>query len=211
MMIGLVISSLSILAMLSLYRNLVHQAADSIVHSNLDGQVAAGLLTAQIELQSAGFGIPSAAVNQDLMLLAGASLSPGGMLSGTIQNILGSEQEGEAVVWGSNPTRSAYLCSALLAEDGGLILLRGVPCNRAIQFSSADWSNDRVALIAPGTLNAEQAVSIRTQVNACWPYGKSFANPAVQVIISAGNSTLNTDTAYAASSYTLCLPNLAPP
>ena len=86
-----------------------------------------------------------------------------------------------------------------------------MPCNRAIQFSSADWSNDRVALIAPGTLNAEQAVSIRTQVNACWPYGKSFANPAVQVIISAGNSTLNTDTAYAASSYTLCLPNLAPP
>ncbi len=138
MMIGLVISSLSILAMLSLYRNLVHQAADSIVHSNLDGQVAAGLLTAQIELQSAGFGIASAAVNQDLMLLAGASLTPGGMLSGTIQNILGSEQEGEAIVWGSDPTRSAYLCSALLAEDGGLILLRGVPCTRAIQFSSAD-------------------------------------------------------------------------
>ncbi len=211
MMVGLVISSLSILAMLSLYRNLVHQAADSIIRSTLDGQLAAGLLTAQIELQSAGFGITSAAVNQDLILLAGANLSPGGMLSGTIQNIVGSEQEGEAIVWGSNPTRSAYLCSALLARDGGLTLLRSAPCSAAIQFSSVDWSAKSVALIAPGTLNASQAVSIKTQVDACWPYGKSFANPAVQVVIGAGASTLNTDTAYAASSYTVCLPNLAPP
>ena len=59
MMIGLVISLITIAAMLTLYKTMVGVSNEASVAARRDGQISAGLLAAQIELQSAGFGVAS--------------------------------------------------------------------------------------------------------------------------------------------------------
>lgn len=60
MMVGLVISLLTIAAMLVLYKNMIESTGNASRAALRDGQVASALLAAQIELQEAGFGIPAA-------------------------------------------------------------------------------------------------------------------------------------------------------
>jgi Tfp pilus assembly protein PilW len=60
LLIGLLISMLCILASLSLYKTLIHVAAESKLDSNHDGQLAAASLVMQMEVQSAGYGIANA-------------------------------------------------------------------------------------------------------------------------------------------------------
>lgn len=57
MLIGLLISVMCILASLTLYRSLVRLATDTKVDSSYDGQLAAAMLTAQLEVQNAGYGL----------------------------------------------------------------------------------------------------------------------------------------------------------
>lgn len=57
LMVGTVLSMLTIIAMLALYKNLVQVAVDATQDANHDGGLASALLTAQLELQSAGFGM----------------------------------------------------------------------------------------------------------------------------------------------------------
>ncbi len=59
MMIGLLISLLTIAAMLVTYRNIIEATGNASRSALRDGQVASALLAAQIELQQAGFGIPA--------------------------------------------------------------------------------------------------------------------------------------------------------
>src|SRR5690554_3088615 len=60
LMVGLLISMLAILASLTLYKNLIAIAADSNIDTMHDGQLAASMLTIQMVLQNAGYGIESA-------------------------------------------------------------------------------------------------------------------------------------------------------
>lgn len=57
LMIGTVFSMLTILAMLALYKNLIQVSVEAIQDANHDGGLASAMLTAQLELQSAGFGM----------------------------------------------------------------------------------------------------------------------------------------------------------
>lgn len=60
MMVGLVISLLTIAAMLVLYKNMIESTGNASRSALRDGQVASALLAAQIELQEAGFGVAAA-------------------------------------------------------------------------------------------------------------------------------------------------------
>lgn len=60
LMIGLFISMMCILSSLTLYKNMIHTAAESKIDNLHDGQLAAAMLTVQLGLQNAGFGIESA-------------------------------------------------------------------------------------------------------------------------------------------------------
>lgn len=57
LMIGLFISMLCILASLTLYKTLIHVSTEARVDTFHDGQLAAALLTTQLEIQSAGYGL----------------------------------------------------------------------------------------------------------------------------------------------------------
>ncbi|MCR6685678.1 prepilin-type N-terminal cleavage/methylation domain-containing protein [Pseudoxanthomonas sp.] len=57
LMVGLVISLLTIAAMLAVYKMVVEVSGQASADSLRDGQVASGLLAAQIELHEAGYGV----------------------------------------------------------------------------------------------------------------------------------------------------------
>ena len=57
MMVGLVISLLTIAAMLAVYKMVVEVSGRASADSLRDGQVATGLLAAQMELHNAGYGV----------------------------------------------------------------------------------------------------------------------------------------------------------
>ena len=56
MMVGLVISLLTIAAMLSVYTMMIDVSGKATGDSQRDGQVTSGLLSSQLELHSAGYG-----------------------------------------------------------------------------------------------------------------------------------------------------------
>ncbi|HCP56016.1 MULTISPECIES: PilW family protein [Pseudomonas] len=211
MMVGLLISSIAILGMMSLYKTLVHNAADSIVRSTLDGQVSSALLTAEMELQGAGFAIPGATANNDLVILANASLTADGNLNGNKLTITSASpgSEGNAIIWGADISGAGYRCSGLLAQNGGLTLLQPTPCSAASAYSGAAWNG--VQLIAENTLDDEQAVAMSAALATCWPYGKSTSASAVLVSLSAGTSTFadSAETKHARQIADICLPGIS--
>lgn len=56
-MVGMLISLLTIAAMLAVYQTSTHVTRDAVAGNQRDGQLSSALLAAQIELQQAGFGL----------------------------------------------------------------------------------------------------------------------------------------------------------
>jgi Tfp pilus assembly protein PilW len=216
LMIGMTLSMVSILAMLSLYKNLIGVSVASIKDAKQDGQIAAGLLTAQRELLNAGFRIDpdTTPVPSRLLVISGAALNSGA-LSGTLQTIGTAPVLGNAMVWiyKASATASAT-CAGLLVQSGVLSRLQGpTGCTQVSQWNSTTWT--RTTLIEANQPNTFFTV----QYTGCWPFGKAAettpANTAtrVQVILSAVSSTLDANStdpqsAYVKSTSTVCLPNL---
>ncbi|MGA8135941.1 MULTISPECIES: hypothetical protein [Pseudomonas] len=231
LMVGTVISLLSILAMLSLYKNLVYSTVTSLQSASQDGQVASGLLTAQRELMNGGFwsGSPTARATSDIdnnfVLLSGATLT-NGTLTGTataqanfptLTSAAPNGTTGNAIVWSYQTSSAAVAsCAGLLVSNGALISINsGATCTQAsAQWGSATWTS--TTLIAAGQGTTPFSVGFAT----CWPYGRNTdtTNTAyrLQITLSANNSTLdpnstNPQPAYVQSKATACLINFEKP
>ncbi|WP_315648472.1 PilW family protein [Roseateles aquae] len=213
LMVGLAISMFAVMGALALYRSaslnmfgnggLVRNAAQ-------DGQLASGLLSAQIALQGAGYGISNAASGTDLLLLGNGSIS-NGRLSGTPTTILNSATSGNLLVWGEQ-INGVYRCQALLIDsnDKSLRLYKssGSCSPLASNWNGAmGWSSS--TLIAPHVLSQAPRLSLRGNAG-CWPYGavpntiSSLAAPSAPLELQLG---YDTSTAGASNTYTLCLSN----
>ena len=68
MMVGLVISLLTIAAMLSVYTMMIEVSGKATADSQRDGQVASGLLSTQMELHSAGYGTGVSGVDGNVVV-----------------------------------------------------------------------------------------------------------------------------------------------
>ncbi|MGY2168534.1 PilW family protein [Pseudomonas gingeri] len=231
LMVGTAISLVSILAMLSLYKNLVYTSAASIQSARQDGQVAAALLTAQRELMNAGFWSGSATVrasadiDNNFVLLTGAVLS-NGALSGnataqtsfpSLTNASPNGITGNAIVWSYQTSATANpSCAGLLISNGALLSLKAAAaCTQAsAQWGSSTWTS--TPLIEAGQGSASFSVGFAT----CWPYGRTTdtTNTAsrLQVTLNANNSTLDPNSsdpqpAYVKSKATACLINFEKP
>jgi|GEM_PF-1199573 len=68
LMIGLVISMITIVASLVVYRNLVHVSADNKIYSGMDGRISVATLVLEKSVQSAGFGMNDAAMGDDITI-----------------------------------------------------------------------------------------------------------------------------------------------
>ncbi|WP_248796087.1 PilW family protein [Pseudomonas sp. MWU13-2105] len=232
LMVGTVISLLSILAMLSLYKNLVYISATSIQSARQDGQVASALLTAQRELTNGGFwsGSATARASSDIdnyfVLLSGATLT-NGTLAGTataqanfptLTSAAPNGITGNAIVWSyqTNATATTASCAGLAVINGALVSLKGAAgCTQAsTQWNTTTWTS--TTLIEAG----QSATLFSVGFAACWPYGRTTdsSNTAyrLQVSLSANNSTLDPNSsspqpAYVKSKATACLINFEKP
>lgn len=218
LMVGMVIALFAVIAALSLYRNAmrnVYAAGGLVPSAAQEGQLASGLLSAQIALQGAGFGIAGAASGSQLFLLSG-STQAGQALRGTVVALTSASQSGNALVWSSNPAQSsntaAYVCQALLSDTAtrALYLLQanGNCQPLTTQWNQVAWTS--TTLVAPAVLASAVSLSARSNSN-CWPFGAvpktmstldpPAASVEVQLVYGTGISGVG-------NSYTLCLSNL---
>ncbi|WP_428311047.1 PilW family protein [Hydrocarboniphaga sp.] len=203
LMVGMLLSILGAVSLMTLYRTIVGQSVQSRQRAAQDGGLAAATLSAQMELQNAGYGIGSsaarAAANTDLVMLSGAALNGSGQLSGTAVTIAsGSTASGNAIVWGSRPA-TAYECSALLVQSSGLLLLRASgSCSAATQWATLSWTQS-AELIPAGGIGSAGATLFRVDKTMCWPYGLGSMS-ALRVSLWDDNSAWKTSA---------CLTNIA--
>jgi Tfp pilus assembly protein PilW len=218
MMVGMVIALFAVIAGLSLYRNAVSNVygSNGVVPSSVqDGQLASGLLSAQIALQGAGFGIVSAASGSHFLMLSNGALA-NNRLSGTVATITGTAATGNTLIWISNPNLSAssasYTCNALVSDSGtrALYLLQASNCSPlATQWSQISWTTS-ATLIAPAAMSSAITFSANN-ASGCWPYGavpkamSSYEAPSAAVSVGIGYSS---SVSGSSNSYTLCLANL---
>lgn len=127
MMIGLVISLITISAMLVLYKTMIEVSANASRSALRDGQVSAALLAAQMDLQSAGFGVPAA---------------------DALTSKLGVREAGKEVVWRykAELADAGFVCSGLRLVDGeGLYRFTPKTCSDVAVVS---WTASERELLA---------------------------------------------------------------
>ncbi|MCV2348508.1 PilW family protein [Paucibacter sp. Y2R2-4] len=221
LMVGMVISMMAVLGALALYRSTTQTVFGDgglVRNSVQDGQLASGLLSAQIALQGAGYGLTTPSTGSHFLLLTNALLNPDAMtLSGTVLNVTAAAQNGNAVVWISNPNLSAnsadYRCSGLVSDPStrALYLIQSSgSCNPLnTQWSKITWL--RRTLIESSVL--AQAVTLSVQKDsACWPFGavpqaiSKVAAPSASVTVRLGYGSSVTGSS---NTYTSCLANLS--
>lgn len=196
MMIGLVISLITIAAMLTLYKTMVGVSNEASVAARRDGQISAGLLAAQIELQSAGFGVaPTVPLNQRLAI----------------------SNNGKQVAWRYND--GADYCAGLWVDASGIYRLP--PRSGCADASGATWGADERSPMAlmpvteggtPISFSGEEGgasltgYSFRQDPYECLPYMQQHFSedaPAPSArrvsLANAGNTQ---------RLFSVCLPNL---
>lgn len=227
LMIGMVISLITVLAMLSLYRTLVGVSVESASLAKVEGQKASGLLTAQIALQQAGFGLPVTDTKRpqlgtDLVFIRDAVLSKADennvrkLSGGTVIDFTKADpikgSLGNAIIWGFNastitaaPIADAYQCSGLVSTSSGLVLLKPMKCTSAKVWASLDWiTADLINEMGSDTQGAYMQVVEAT----CWPFSTNEGVHAVQVRFPVLD--LEPQPEPLTISFTTCLSNFAP-
>ncbi len=197
MMIGLVISLITIAAMLTLYKTMVGVSNEASVAARRDGQMAAGLLAAQMELQSAGFGVDSTVPLDERLYISNS---------------------GKQVAWLYND--GSRRCAGLWVDGNGLYRLP--PKAGCASASGATWSaSERIPMAlmptaADGSLitfSGEQggasvagyAFSREEANRACLPYMQQDLSdmPASTAQWVALTNATGTERLFS-----ICLPNL---
>jgi len=215
-----IILLLAVLGALALYRSTTQSlyGDGGLVRSSIqDGQLASGLLSAQIALQAAGYGISGPSSGIHLLLIRNAVLNTStGRLDGTVVNMSGVAQSGNALVWVQNPNlsanSSAYTCNALLSDSGSkafYLLQASTGCHPlASNWKTITWTSR--ALVEGQVMSQAVNLSARNASN-CWPYG---AVPEAISKLSAPAASVSVTLSYSSSvsgssnTYTSCLANL---
>jgi Tfp pilus assembly protein PilW len=223
LMVGLLVSMLVIIAMLSLYRIVVRMTFDPTYGMQptaaQDRQATTGFLAAQNQLQSAGFGVASAARNTDIVLVSGSTVV-------TIPNT-GATVSGTAIYWDSNlnPTGTAnWVCKGLASQSSGtpttwtlsLVQASGT-CNPVSSTwnSASLWTTTTV--LASG-LPSAITFSASASTGACWPFGAEAGSSMLalgsmstlassQSAVAGVQVTMGWSTSTGTNSWSTCLPN----
>ena len=154
-LVGIVISLLTIAAMLSLYRNVINTSSEAARSSLRDGNVASAMTSARIYVQEAGFGI-----QPENPLLSKLIIS----------------KAGKQVVWRYKQTLGDKdLCAGLQLVDGsnnsgnssaqGFFYLQPKVCDQT-SISSISWAQaERTSLLTNATGDLASAFFTTTQPN----------------------------------------------
>lgn len=187
LLIGLLISMLCILALLSSYRTIVKTGVESRIAATHDTQLQAGLTTAQMFLQNAGFGLEGS----------------NNLLTATVQ--VGSKTI-SAILWRyKNDTN--IVCQGLADVESSdnkkrrFVLLEGfendsgAPCNGTSNLGSFKWKEQStLANLEDYSIDKSnpQQITFNQTTSTCTPFGAGTVEESSKhplIIVSAKTST----------------------
>lgn len=195
LMIGMLISIISVLAILTLYKNLVHVSIDATEDASHDGQVATALITAQLELQSAGYGIENA---------DGLHLN--------------ASDDGSEIRWRYYED-SQYQCRAIretVIDDRSrsLTLFEGDKfCDATTELSAVEWKPlSTLTKIVRQQAITEQLFTFSVGIGECSPFGVGATSKhLIATMAAVGSADLhNSTTDITATNYSLCVVSTHP-
>lgn len=195
LMIGMLISIVSVLAILALYKNLINVSIDATEDASHDGQVATALMTAQLELQTAGYGIENA---------DGLHLN--------------ASDDGSVIRW-RYYDNSQYQCRAIrevVVDDRSrsLALFEGNKfCDATTALTDVEWKLlSTLTKITRQQAIAEQIFTFSVGSAECAPYGIGTTAKHLMASMSAvGSADFHNDTTdISATSYNLCVVSTHP-
>lgn len=212
LMVGLLLAMIAILAGMTLYQSMVRTSIETRTDATQDGQLASALLSLQLELQSAGFGM-AAGANPHIQLVGAAGANP------------------QSLYWRYQPTGGGVTCKGFriwTKEDNTsrqLQLLQptnaAVSCTATVSLSGIEWTVANVVAEFRASTAADAklpTINMTLANQSCFPYGLGQAAVHPQVTITADNAarraalTPGTGAATAAPNdafvYSFCLPNL---
>lgn len=204
LMVGLLLSMISIVAAMMLYQNLVKVSIESRTDAAQDGQLASAMLSLQLELQSAGFGITTDDPGTHIQLVAGPP-----------QTLYWRYRDG-----------GGYACRGFRIQDIEdstrrqlqLLTLPAAGCNASGVLSSLpNWTVSSVLaeFRASAAANAGlPAIGLSLAVQSCFPYGMGEAANHQMVTVTADNAARRAAADASATApnaplvYNFCLPNI---
>ncbi len=211
LMIGMLLSMLCILASLTLYKDLIHVAAEAKVDAAHDGQLAAAMLTLQKTILSAGFGIDNANANDIIV----RRVAPTSMQPGTIELLWRFVLNGTTQCSGLLETSEVHDSRAYRT-----LKLRKVTsgCNSVTPLASLNWQD--VATFGQWPViggldtyitNNETLLDFSLAQGSCSPFGATVNELHLILTVSAPNSaSLNGVTGIPDITYDYCLQNTYP-
>ena len=228
MMVGLVISLITIAAMLTLYKVMIEVSGNASRSAMRDGQVSSAILAAQIELQQAGFGVPAGASESSVIALSSVDSSPNSQVVWRFKRHLsdaGFQCAGLRIVSKDNaPMDSTCATPAdANADHRGLYWLPAQDCGSAadsLTWVCPEFLASDAAFFEPkkkdGSVHADEvgAATLLAGANTlafdvsgssgCLPYAQHASSevlPSARVLaLKAGSESL----------FSLCLSNIRP-
>lgn len=183
LLVGLAISMLCLIALLTLFRTVVFTSVDSRKSSILDTQLQNSLTTVQMLAQNAGFGYLPATTN----IVEVSSIT--------------SITNDPAVLWRYDhdvDTTTASICQGVTYTGNALILLRSTCSYDLPLVADTTWTKDStLASFSTGTTITFDLVD-----QTCAPYGSSIVTGNKVLEITASNST------GASMKFPVCLSNI---
>lgn len=205
LMVGTALSMLSILAMLALYKNLIQVSVTATQHANHDGGLASAMLTTQLVLQGAGFG-----------------------MSEPVENLVRLPNK-NTLFWRYKNAGQDASCSGLWFREHPnktekdyytLTLLYKEACNNAefntVSATGSDWDTTTNLAVLTHETNLAELTFEKTDT-VCGHYGASAdSNTTIkhpQITITAMNSSAlhNKAPDQLKTAYTVCLSNISVP
>jgi hypothetical protein len=226
-MVGLVLSLVVVIGMMGTLKSVIGSVIGSdpaapnglVPSARLDGQLASGMLTAQLALQEAGYGISGALAETDFIVVNNATLdttTASKFTGGAKSVVLAAGTAGTALLWGTNPTLASYQCRGLLWQNGALYLLQA---SAACSTVSSNWTtlNWTAQTLVAGAVGASVSMNANSGAN-CWPFGLAASTatgstvsdqtPAkLQVTLTYSNSTVGTGASGTQNTLSVCLAN----
>lgn len=197
LMIGMLLSVVTVLAAMSMYKTLVSTAIDTKLDTQHDGQLASAMLTLQLELQSAGYGIENATVAEHLV----------------------DADAQQSLYWRSQstPASGVYECKGVkyvtTATESTLSLV-GSACNDTVDLTTLVWAEEailaRFIIDANVDLADPVVITFDATTGTCFPFGQGEAAVYGIVNVSAQTAASRaTANAIPPANYSFCLPNLS--
>jgi Tfp pilus assembly protein PilW len=217
LMIGMLISMIGVLAGFMLYQNMVKVTLQTRTDAAQDGQLASAMLSLQLELQSAGFGIDQAAnPGPHLVLVAGppqvlywryleTSATPAAPVCKAFQI------KDEEIATGDTRRRLQLLSPTNPANCTLAASLTGLAGGWQVATILAEFRKSEDAL----AVKSFPVISISSAAASCFPYGLGVAGNYRMITISADGAARRAaidagqaTPAIAPSVYSFCIPNI---